>query len=84
MCKVDGIWLQFLVMPGSPAVRFMVVTTGLKGQLALGKQTEASPALPVGNFGLSCRVNAWETHFKSSFREANCSWTFAKAALREV
>lgn len=56
----------------------------MKGQLALGKQTEASPALPVGNFGLSCRVNAWEIHFKFSLREANGSWTFAKAALREV
>lgn len=42
------------------------VITGLKGQLALGKQTEASPSLPVGNFGLSYRVDAWETHCKSS------------------
>lgn len=59
----------------------MVVITGLKGQLALGKQTEASPSLPVGNFGLSCRVDAWETRFNSSLGEPNCSWRSAKAAL---
>lgn len=51
-----------------------MVITGLKGQLALGKQTEASPTLPVGNFGLSCRVDAWETHFNSSLGASNCSW----------
>lgn len=51
-----------------------MVITGLKGQLALGKQTEASPSLPVGNFGLSCRVDAWETHFNSSLGGSNCSW----------
>lgn len=45
-----------------------MVITGLKGQLALGKQTEASPSLPVGNSGLSCRVHAWETYFGSSLR----------------
>lgn len=52
-----------------------MVITGLKDQLALGKQTEASPSLPVGDFGLSCRVDAWETHFNSSLGESNCSWT---------
>lgn len=60
----------------------MVAITGLKGQLALGKQTEASPSLPVGNFGLCYTVDAWETHFSSSLRESNCSWRSAKAVLR--
>lgn len=74
-------WLQFLLMPGSPAVQFMAVITGLKGHLALGKQTEALPSLPVGNFGLSCRTDAWETHFKPRLRESNYSWRSAKAAV---
>lgn len=65
VCGVHGKLMQFLLMPGS-AVRSMVVITGLKGQLALEKQTEALPSLPVGNFGLCCRTDAWETHFKSS------------------
>lgn len=56
-CGVDGNWLQCLVLP---PVRFVVVITSFKGQLALGKQIEVLPSLPVGNFGLGCRVDAWE------------------------
>lgn len=80
LCGVHRKWPQFLLTPGSPAVRFMLVITGLKGHLTLGKQTEALPSLPVGNFGLSCRTDAWETHFKSRLQESNCSWRSAKAA----
>lgn len=58
-----------------------VVITGLEGQLALEKQTEVFPSLPVGNFGLSCRMGAWETHFKSRLRESNCCWRPARATL---